>query len=96
MRDQDEGIVMSKAMSDAKTSNAGDEPGITMRRHTVTTALRLAEQAADEMNALLRAAEQERDNAARRLGDAQRKVDTLSGEREYRSRHVRDLLAAVS
>jgi hypothetical protein len=84
----------SKAIGD--TANGGDEPGVTMRRHTAKTALLLAEQEADAVNARLREVEQERDAAARHLGELQRKVDELLGERAHRSRHVRDILAASS
>ena len=79
------------------TSNcAPTEPGVTLRRHTVRAAISVAEHAADESNLRLREAEQQRDDLARRLGEMQRKVDVLLAERENRTRHVRDLLAAVS
>ena len=78
------------------TTNHSDAPGVTVNRHTVRTALRSAEKLADDANLMLREAERERDNAVRRLGKLQERVDALHQEREFRTRHVQDLLDAVS
>ena len=73
--------------------NANQEATAAVRRSTVRVALRFAEQAADEINAKLRDAEIERDELARKLGAQQDMIDRLQSERDYRSRHVRDLMA---
>lgn len=72
------------------------EPGVVIPRSAARTAIRQAEQAADEINARLRDAEQRRDDLARQLGAQQEMVDRLLSEREYRTRHVRNLQAAIS
>lgn len=70
------------------------EPGITLPAYAARTALKLAEGAVDEINARLRAAEEDRDELVRKLGRQQEMVDRLLSERDYRTRHVRTLLAA--
>jgi predicted DNA-binding protein (UPF0251 family) len=70
------------------------KPDLRLRPHVVRTALRQAEQAADEINARLRDAEQDRDDLARKLGVSQDTVDRLLSERLYRSKHIRELQAA--
>ena len=100
MRDSDRevgnGCVMQATGDQQSTANSEkSELGVTIPRHAARTALRVAEQAVDDITRTLRDAEQQRDDLARRLGDAQRKVDTLTGEMNYRTRHVRDLSAAA-
>ncbi len=84
------GDMMQKMETNAEKA----EPGVMIARHAARTAIRFAEQAADEINVRLRDAEQERDNFARKLGVQQDVVDRLRAEREYRTRHVREMLAA--
>lgn len=87
----------ARMAADAPMSNCEKaEPGVTIAHSALRTAIRQAEQAADEINARLRDAEQQRDNLARQLGAQQDMVDRLAGERDYRTRHVRALLAAAS
>lgn len=71
------------------------EPTVAVRRSAARTALRLAEQAADEINAKLRDAEVERDELARKLGAKQDMIDRLTSERDYRTRHVRAMIEAT-
>ena len=75
-------------------TSCGVMPDVTLHRNTLGMALRLAEQAVDDINMKLREAEQVRDDFARRLGSQQGLVDQLTVEREYRSRHVRSLMVA--
>ena len=75
--------------------DAKRQPTVSIPRHALRIALRQAELAADEINAKLRDAEIERDQLARRLGVQQGIVDRLTGERDYRSLHVRSLEAAA-
>ena len=89
MHSQDECVMQATTSNSEKA-----EPGIVLIRRAVSVAIRQAEQAVDEINARLRDAEQQRDDLARKLGAQQDVIDRLTGEREYRSRHVRDLLAA--
>lgn len=88
----DVSIEAQRPMSNSEQA----EPGVTIARSALRTAIRQAEQAADEINARLRDAEQQRDNLARQIGAQQDMVDRLLSEREYRTRHVRALLAAAS
>ncbi len=79
------------------TANTSEpDPRITISRHAALTALRAAEAAADEANNRLRDAEQQRDNLVRDLSVKQQRVDALHRERDFRSRHVRDLFADIS
>lgn len=70
-------------------------PGVTVSVHAARTALRMAEQAVDEINTRLREAEHERDFHARMVGEQQATVQRLTAEREFRTKHVRDLMAAT-
>lgn len=87
---EEAGRPMSRTDTNTATSQ---EPTVPVRRSTARVALRFAEQAADEINAKLRDAETERDELARKLGAQQDMIDRLQSERDYRSRHVRDLMA---
>ena len=82
---------------DYQTVNSASpsQPAVAVPRHALRTAIRLAEQAAEEIVKRIREAEQERDNLARRVGAQQELIDGLNGEGEYRSRHLLDLQAAL-
>ena len=82
-----------RPMMSRQDTDSTQEPNVSVRRSTARVALRFAEQAADEINAKLRDAEIERDELARKLGAQQGMIDRLQSEHDYRSRHVRDLMA---
>lgn len=78
------------------TMTAETEPQyVRIPKYAVGTAVRQAKQAVEEINAKLRDAERERDELARKLGSYQDMVDRLTGERNYRTKHVRALLGSI-
>ena len=90
----DDQKMMGECNMQLAMNSSAAEPGIVLPRHAANEAVKLAERSVDDINALLRDAERQRDELARKLGAQQDMVDRLLGEREYRSRHVRELLAA--
>ena len=88
-------ITMAMQATDASNAETA-QPTVPVNKHALRTALRLAEKGVHEVNDLLRAAEQERDGAARSLGALQSRVDALTSERDYLTRHVRDLRAPTT
>ena len=76
-------------------SNAGAGGGVTVFRWAARTALAVAEKAADAVVRQLREAEQERDQLARRVGGLQSRIDALCSERDYHTRLIRELGAAL-
>ncbi len=80
---------------DYQTANTAERglPKFAIPRHALRAALEMAENAVNEIVSRIRSAEQERDQLARRIGVQQDQIDRLNGEREYRSRLVRDLTA---
>lgn len=87
-----QGAINAAAATQGRPMAGQAEPVTEVHRGTVRTALRLAEQAVDEINTRLREAETERNSHARSVGDLQQKVDRLTAEREYRTKHVRELM----
>ncbi len=83
--------------TDYQTVNTAERarPTVAVPSHVVGTALRMAENAVNEIVSRICIAEQERDQLARRIGVQQDQIDRLNGEREYRSRLVRELKAAT-
>jgi hypothetical protein len=81
-------------MTGSDTKGNQSEPGITLPCSSAKLALRMAERSVDEINAKLRDAERSRDDLARQVGSQQDIVDRLLSEREYLSRHVREMESA--
>jgi hypothetical protein len=71
------------------------QPCVSVPKHVVRTALRQAEQSADEINVKLRELEILRDELARKLGDTQNMIDQLTRERDRCTKHVRSLMVAT-
>jgi hypothetical protein len=72
------------------------QPTKLVPRHALITAIRAAKSAVEETHNRLVEFEQQRDDLARQLGHVQERVDNMRGERDYRSRHVRNLEAALN
>lgn len=66
-------------------------PTVIIPKYALRTAIHQAERAVEEMQARIRDAETERDDLARKLGAQQDMIDRLTGERDYRTRHLRAL-----
>jgi hypothetical protein len=84
-------------MNDEKCDQAqivSAAPQVSVSYHVHREAVCLAEQAADEINRQLQAAEEERDRLVRRTGVQQALIDKLLAERDLRTAHVRALLGA--
>ena len=69
---------------------------VSLPNYTLRTALRQAEQAVNAININLRNTEIERDELARQLGAKQDFIDRLTNEREYLTKHVRELQMTVN
>ena len=75
--------------------NSGTDRGVTVFRWAARAALLTAEKAVDAVMQQLRETEQERDQLARRVGGLQSRIDALCSERDYHTRLVRELAAAL-
>lgn len=64
--------------------------------YVVRTALGAAENAVSELNDRIADAQMERDGLARRIGLQQKRLDALMSEQDLRTRHVRQLQAALA
>ena len=76
-------------------NNSGADRGVTVFRWAARAAFAVAEKAANAVTQQLRETEQERDQLARRVGGLQSRIDALCSERDYHTRLVRELGAAL-
>ena len=71
-------------------------PYASLPKYVVRTALRQAEQAAEAISNQIVKAERERDELVRKLCATAESIERLRNEHNYRTKHVRELLAVVS
>ena len=87
--------VLSKKAAYNTAGDGAMEPSFAVPHHIINAAVNTAERAADDANARLREAEQERDSVIRRAAACQERVDVLYQHSQRHSRNLRDLLAVL-